>query len=70
MFSQLNEKENINASKSDDNDDKQGKIKFKSAFKLYKLDNYLLFVTIFKCNRRTVPQMAEWVGADSYSIRM
>ena len=38
MFSQLNEKENINASKSDDNDDKYGKIKFKSAFKLFKLD--------------------------------
>ena len=38
MFGQLNEKENINASKSDDNDDKQGKIKFKSAFKLFKLD--------------------------------
>ena len=38
MFGQLNEKENVNASKSDDNDDKQGKIKFKSVFKLFKLD--------------------------------
>ena len=38
MLCLLNEKENINASKSDDNDDKQGKIKFKSVFKLFKLD--------------------------------
>ena len=38
MFSQLNDKENFNACKSDENDDKNGKIKFKSAFKLFKLD--------------------------------
>jgi len=38
MFSQLNEKENLDVSKSDENNDKYPKIKFKSAFKLFKLD--------------------------------